>query len=80
MCDTIVSVSEHGVDPPSGEQATVQAEEALAPWTEAVQRSANADRRPAYIRRYWAKRDRRAGMPASGGLPADRPTARPRIA
>jgi secernin len=63
------------IDPPSGEQATAQAEEALARWTEAVQRSASADRRPAYIRRYWAKRDRRAGMPASGGLPADRPAA-----
>jgi secernin len=68
------------IDPPSGEQATAQAEAALARWTEAVQQSAGADRRPAHIRRYWSARDRRAGMPASSARPADRRAAQRRIA
>ena len=58
------------IDPPSGEQAAVQADEALAQWTETVQEAAGADRRPAYIRHYWSKRDRRAGMPWRHDLPA----------
>jgi hypothetical protein len=72
MCDTIVSVSEHGV-------LLAKNDEALARWTETVRGAVGADRRPVYIRRYWSTRDRPTDLPASRGLPAGRPASRQRI-
>ncbi len=47
--------------PPDPEAAFPEADLALARWHAGLPES--PDRRPAFVRRYWAKRDRRAGMP-----------------
>ena len=48
--------------PPEPEAAFQEAGEARARWEAGLPRS--ADRRPWLVRRYWAKRDRKAGLPA----------------
>lgn len=49
-------------DPPSSRQAFAEATELLEQWTQAVSKQAVKDVRPAWVRRYWAKRSRRAGL------------------
>ena len=51
--------------PPEPATAFAEADELLAKWTAAVARQAGRDMRPTWVRRYWAKRDQRAGLPAS---------------
>jgi dipeptidase len=48
--------------------AFAEAETRLAEWTERVAAAGpGADLRPAFVRRYWAQRDERAGLPPLGG-------------
>ena len=47
--------------PPEPAEAFAAAEAALARWQAAL--PGLPDRRPGFVRRYWAKRDRRAGLP-----------------
>jgi secernin len=47
--------------PPEPEAAFREADATLARWHAGLPES--PDRRPAFVRRYWAKRDRRAGLP-----------------
>ncbi|MCH7959962.1 MAG: C69 family dipeptidase [Candidatus Hydrogenedentes bacterium] len=49
-------------DPPSGEAAFTEAATALRGWTQAVEERGAADIRPMWTRRYWAKRNRLAGL------------------
>jgi dipeptidase len=49
-------------DPPDPARAFAEGERLLEDWEERVIRKAGADRRPGYVRRYWKKRDKRAGL------------------
>ena len=49
-------------NPPGGSDAFAKAGELLTRWTEATSGRSVDDIRPAWARRYWAKRSRRAGM------------------
>ncbi len=49
-------------DLPDGHSAFAQADELLDRWIEAVSSHPVKDVRPAWVRRYWAKQSRRAGM------------------
>lgn len=51
-------------DPPESTHAFATGNRLLAEWTERVRRAARGtpDRRPAWLARYWAKRDRWAGL------------------
>ncbi|HEU4532919.1 MAG TPA: hypothetical protein VFS00_02330, partial [Polyangiaceae bacterium] len=51
--------------PPEPAAAFEEADRLLTRWTREVARAAGSDRRPAYVRRYWARRDAWAG--AAGG-------------
>ena len=50
--------------PPGPAAAFAEADELLAKWTAAVTAQAGRDMRPSWVRRYWATRDQRAGLPA----------------
>jgi dipeptidase len=50
-------------EPPEPAAAFAFADLATARWTEAVWRAGSRDTRPAWVRRYWQVRDRRAGFP-----------------
>ena len=49
-------------DPPSSAEAFAEGDRRLAGWTALVEATDGADRRPGHIRRYWRRRDRRAGL------------------
>jgi secernin len=49
-------------NPPEPQQAFHEADELLARWTDAVSAHTVRDVRPLWVRRYWAKRSRRAGL------------------
>ena len=49
-------------DPPTGAEAFAVADELLDRWTRAVSFDPVPDVRPVWTRRYWAKRNRRAGL------------------
>lgn len=49
-------------DPPSSVEAFAEGDRRLAEWTARVRAVRSADRRPAYVRRYWQRRDGRAGL------------------
>ncbi len=49
-------------EPPEPEKAFAEGDRLLEGWTERALAASLADRRPAWTRRYWAKRDRRAGL------------------
>jgi dipeptidase len=54
---------------PAPAEAFAEAERRLAAWTARVEEAARgasaSDRRPAFVQRYWAKRDARAGLPGA---------------
>ncbi len=50
-------------DPPKPAEAFAEGELLLAKWTARVLAADLPDRRPRFVRRYWAKRDERAGLP-----------------
>ena len=54
-------------DPPPSAEAFAEADRRLAAWTARVQAVSVTDRRPAPVRRYWARRDRRAGLATNPG-------------
>jgi secernin len=47
--------------PPSGASAFAEGDRLLAAWTRRVEAANARDLRPAHVRRYWRRRDRRAG-------------------
>ncbi len=47
---------------PAPAEAFAEAERRLAEWTRRVVAAAGGDQRPAFVRRYWARRDARAGL------------------
>jgi dipeptidase len=49
-------------DPPEPAQAFAEADRLLEAWEERVSREKLTDRRPGYTRRYWRKRNERAGV------------------
>lgn len=49
-------------DPVDSQEAFDRSGELLKVWTHAVSAAGRADHRPGWARRYWAKRDRRAGL------------------
>jgi dipeptidase len=49
-------------DPPDSAAAFAEADSLLARWTDAVLGESGRDTRPAYVRRYWNKRNARAGL------------------
>lgn len=53
--------------PPEPVVAFAEADRLLASWTELVHEDEPRDRRPPWVRRYWAERDRRAGLPTLAG-------------
>lgn len=57
-------------EPPSSDAAVAEADELLEQWVARVRSAVERDLRPAWVRRYWTVRDRRAG------LVEDRPSAR----
>ncbi len=57
--------------PPDPAAAFAEADELLARWTTAIAEGVNGrDTRPAWARRYWQKRNARAGLPSQGGVHA----------
>jgi hypothetical protein len=48
-------------DPPPSAEAFAEGDRHLAVWTALVEAEPVTDRRPGHVRRYWARRDRRAG-------------------
>jgi dipeptidase len=49
-------------DPPEPAKAFAEGDRRLAAWTARVAAAAGGDTRPLWARRYWAERDRRAGL------------------
>jgi hypothetical protein len=49
-------------DPPDSKSAFAQGDELLARWTADVLAQERRDVRPGFVRRYWARRNRRAGI------------------
>jgi dipeptidase len=47
-------------DPPPSTEAFAEGDRHLAAWTARVEAESVSDRRPGHVRRYWARRDRRA--------------------
>jgi secernin len=52
--------------PPSPEAAFARADELTARWLTQAAEEDVADRRPVWVRRYWSRRDKRAGVPTTG--------------
>ena len=50
-------------NPPDPEKAFAEGDRLLEGWAQRALAASLADRRPAWTRRYWAKRDKRAGLP-----------------
>ena len=62
--------------PPDPAAAFAEADELLARWTAAVAASPGGrDTRPAWARRYWQKRNTKAGLPSQAALHARAPAA-----
>jgi secernin len=62
--------------PPDPAAAFAEADELLARWTAAVAaRPGGRDTRPAWARRYWQKRNTRAGLPSQAAFRARAPAA-----
>ena len=57
--------------PPEPAAAFAEADELLAKWTAAVAGRVGRDMRPTWARRYWAKRDERAGLPAGNAVQSE---------
>ncbi|MBW2244467.1 MAG: C69 family dipeptidase [Deltaproteobacteria bacterium] len=53
-------------EPPDSEKAFAEGDRLLKNWTERALAASLTDRRPAWARRYWEKRDQRAGFPVGG--------------
>ncbi len=53
-------------NPPDSASAFADGDRLLVRWTEKVFAELGSDMRPGFVRRYWARRDARAGMPAPG--------------
>lgn len=53
------------VDPPDPAAAFAEADRLLERWTTLVGLATLGDRRPAWVRRYWKVRNRRAGLPTA---------------
>lgn len=51
--------------PPESADAFAEADDLLARWTGAACGADGPDERPAWVRRYWQKRNQRAGLPGS---------------
>jgi hypothetical protein len=51
-------------NPPPSSEAFAEGDRRLAEWTARVRTTDTADRRPRHVRRYWERRDRRAGFTA----------------
>jgi hypothetical protein len=49
-------------DPPEPARAFAEAAQLLKDWAHRVARTAGADTRPGFVRRYWRKRNQRAGL------------------
>jgi dipeptidase len=49
-------------EPPEPTQAFAEGDRLLEDWEDRVRRKAGADTRPDFVRRYWKKRNRRAGL------------------
>jgi ferric-dicitrate binding protein FerR (iron transport regulator) len=49
-------------DPPEPAQAFAEADRLLEDWEQRVALEAGADTRPGFVRRYWRKRNQRAGL------------------
>jgi dipeptidase len=49
-------------DPPEPADAFAEGQRLLEDWADQVARKAGADTRPGFVRRYWKKRDERAGL------------------
>ncbi len=49
--------------PPATAEAFAEADALLASWTAAASEAGGPDQRPAWVRRYWRIRNRRAGLP-----------------
>jgi hypothetical protein len=49
-------------DPPPSAEAFAEGDRRLAAWMTRVEAEPVADRRPRHVRRYWRRRDRRAGL------------------
>jgi hypothetical protein len=52
-----------GAGAPAPADAFAEGERRLAEWTRRLAAAAGGDQRPAFVRRYWAQRDARAGLP-----------------
>jgi len=52
--------------PPPPADAFAEADDLLARWTDVVSGADGPDQRPAWVRRYWRKRNQRAGLPGLG--------------
>ena len=50
--------------PPGPAEAFAEADRRLAAWTERVLAEPSSDRRPRFARRYWGRRNERAGIPS----------------
>ncbi len=55
-------------DPPDPAEAFARADDLLQGWTASIEAATITDHRPSFVRRYWAKRDRRANMPEPARL------------
>jgi dipeptidase len=51
-------------EPPDSAEAVAEADELLERWVERTQAAVHRDVRPPWVRRYWRRRDRRAGIAA----------------
>lgn len=56
-------------EPPDAAAAMAEGDALLERWTARVAAAVHADRRPAWVRRYWRVRDRRAGLAPAGAPP-----------
>lgn len=61
------------LEPPDTREAFVEADCRLETWTRLVHQRHATDRRPAFVRRYWESRNRRAGLDAIDVPPHSQP-------